>query len=200
MDTVDHKKIFRAAREDEANTTYELLPLDVNQVLADRYELASPLAFTRTMLWDMETRKARRPDVYLPYVVTGGTQSWGEGDVFVRKSRQRLWLRPEADGLVLEQTHLDHANRVVTFIGAAELPGPTGELLHAGTEQPIFHVEHGAAGTEERPLNTWRIVHLTETPDSRFAEVFDRIAADPYLPAFLEIYIRDVLEIGLTRR
>ncbi|MFC9433502.1 hypothetical protein [Nocardia sp. NPDC057030] len=76
----------------------------------------------------------------------------------------------EAGGPVLERTHLDHANRVVTFIGAAELPGPTGELLHAGMEQPIFHVEHGAAGTAERPLNTWRIVHLTETPDPRFAE------------------------------
>ncbi|WP_069161349.1 hypothetical protein [Nocardia altamirensis] len=200
VDTVDHKKTFRAAWEDSANTTCELPPLDVNQVLADRYELASPLIFTRTMLWDMEIRKSRRPDIYIPYVVSGAAQSWGEDDIFVRSSTQRLWLAPETYGLVLEQTHLDHANQIVTFIGAAEVPGPDGELLHAGTGQPVFHVEHGVSGTEERPLNTWRIVSLTETPDPRFVEVFDRIAASPYLPGFLEIYIREVLEIELTRR
>jgi hypothetical protein len=30
--------------------------------------------------------------------------------------------------------------------------------------------------------------------------VFDRLAADPFLPGYIEVYIRDVLNIGLTRR
>jgi hypothetical protein len=49
---------------------------------------------------------------------------------------------------VLEQTKLNHDNQIVTFIGAAELPGPNGEPLQATTDQPIFHVEHSVGGTE----------------------------------------------------
>src|SRR5919198_4521960 len=149
MDTLDHKKIFHQAWEDPSATRYELPALDVNQVLAARYELGQPLVFTRTMLWDMEARKARRPDLFIPYVVAAGSAaSWGEGDVFVRKSMQRLWLDPDTYGLIIEQTRLDHANQLVTFIGAAEHPGPDGEPLTATTEQPIFHVQHGVGGTE----------------------------------------------------
>lgn len=201
MDVLDHAKVFQQAWEDPAATRYVLPDLDVNAVLAEHYELAEPVTLTRTMVWDMETRKARRPDLYIPYVVAeGSADAWGEGDVFVRKSMQRLWLEPQTYGLVLEQTRLDHANQIVTFIGAAEHPGPDGELLVAGTGQPIFHVEHSVGGTETQPLNRWRIVHLTEAPDSRFADVFDRIAADPYLPGYVEVYIRDVLNTGLARR
>ena len=81
MGIEDHEKIFLQAWDDPANTRYELSGLDINQVLADRYELGQPLVFTRTMLWDMETRKARRPDLFIPYVVAAGSaQSWGEGD------------------------------------------------------------------------------------------------------------------------
>jgi hypothetical protein len=201
MDVLDHAKVFQQAWEDPAATRYVLPDIDVNAVLAERYELDRPVTVTRTMVWDMETRKARRPDLYIPYVVAeGSADSWGEGDVFVRKSMQRLWLEPQTYGLVLEQTRLDHTNQIVTFIGAAEHPGPDGELLVAGTGQPIFHVEHSVGGTETQPLNRWRIVHLTEAPDSRFTAVFDRFAADPYLPGYVEIYIRDVLNVGLTQR
>jgi hypothetical protein len=201
MDTLDHEKIFRQAWDDPAATRYELPAVDVNQVLADRYELGEPLVFTRTMLWDMESRKARRPDLYIPYVVEpGSADSWGEGDVFVRKSMQRQWLDPDTYGLVLEQTRLDHTNQIVTFIGAAEHRGRDGEPLRAGTGQPIFHVEHSVGGTENQPLNLWRIVHLTDAPDSRLITTFDRLATIPWLPEFIEIYIRDVLGIALNRR
>jgi hypothetical protein len=199
MDILDHEKIFRQAWEDPAATRYELPPVDVNQVLAERYELGRPLVFTRAMLWDMEARKARRPDLFIPNVVaTGSAESWGDGDVFVRRSTQRQWLEPDTYGLVLEQTRLDHTNQIVTFIGAAELPGPNGESLRADASQPIFHVEHSVGGTETRPLNLWRIVHLTDAPDSRLIAVFDRIAADPGLPEFVEIYLRDVLGVPVT--
>jgi hypothetical protein len=199
MDILDHEKIFLQAWEDPGATRYELAPVDVNQVLAERYELGRPLVFTRAMLWDMEVRKARRPDLFIPYVVAAGSAaSWGDGDVFVRRSTQRQWLDPDTYGLVLEQTRLDHTNQLVTFIGAAELPGPDGETLRADAGQPIFHVQHSVGGTETRPLNLWRIVLLTDAPDSRLIAVFDRIAANPRLPEFVEIYIRDILGIPLA--
>jgi len=63
MMPLDHEIIFRRAWEDPAATRYELPAVDVNQALADRYDLGRPLAFTRTLLWDLEARKARRPDL-----------------------------------------------------------------------------------------------------------------------------------------
>src|SRR5690349_21166871 len=154
------------------------------------------------MLWDMETRKARRPDLFIPTVVAAGSAaSWDTGeDTVDRRSEQRLWLDRDTYGLVLEHAHLDHRGQIVTFIGATELRGPDGALLTATTAQPIFHVEHSVGGTERRPLNLWRVVHLTDTPDDRISAVFDRMAANPWLPEHTEIYIRDVLGISLTRR
>lgn len=201
MSTVDHEKAFADAWADQANTRYELPPIDVNRALAERYELGEPLVFTRTMLWDMEVRKARRPDLFIPFVVAeGSAAAWGGEDTFVRRSQQRRWLAPEEYGLVLELTHLNHADQKVTFLGAAEHPDPDGRPLRAGTEQPLFHVEHSVGGEETRPLNNWRIVHLTERPDEKLIAVFDRMAGNPWLPEFVEIYIREVLGIGVTRR
>jgi hypothetical protein len=201
MTALKHEKVFRGAWEDPTATRYELTPLEVNKVLADSYVLGEPLAFTRAMLWDMVARKARHPDVFIPYVVAAGSAAaWGDEDVFVRKSMQRLWLDPETYGLVLEQTKLDHSEQIATFIGAAEHPGPDGELLSATTDQPIFHVEHSVGGTETEPLNLWRIVHRSTAPDDRLVAAFARIEANPRLPEYIEIYVRDVLGIALARR
>ncbi|WP_309112823.1 hypothetical protein [Saccharothrix sp.] len=197
----DYAATFEQTWADPANTRYELPPVDVNRTLAERYELSEPLVFTQDMLWDMEVRKARRPDLFIPTVVAAGSaDSWGEGDTFVRRSMQRSWTAPEEYTLVLERTHVDHATRMVTFLGTPEHPGPDGELLRAGDLQPIFHVQHGAGGTQDQPLNLWRIVHLTDAVDTGLLRVFDRMAENPWLPEFVEIYVRDVLGVGLTRR
>jgi predicted DNA-binding protein with PD1-like motif len=42
---------------------------------------------------------------------------------------------------------LNHARQTVTFLGATELAGLDGTLLHAGTSQPLFHVHHSIGGT-----------------------------------------------------
>src|SRR5256885_2706604 len=108
MTVLEHEKVFREAWEDPTATRYELTPRDVNRVLADRYVLGEPLVFTRAMLWDLEVRKARHPDVFIPYVVAAGSAAaWGDGDVFVRKSMQRLWLDREGYRLGLEPTRPD---------------------------------------------------------------------------------------------
>lgn len=176
-------------------------------MLAERYRTSEALPFTRTMLWDMEVRKAWTPDRYIPSVVReGSAHTWGgrsaaDGtDSFIRSSQQRLWLEPAEYGLVLEQVYLNPTQQKVTFIGAAELPDRDNNILRAGTRQPLFHVEHSVDGDESRPLNRWRIVHLTNRPEHRLVERFTRMADDVWLPEFIEIYIRSDLNIKLTRR
>jgi len=202
---LDHEKEFARAWADPRNTRGERPPVDVNAVLAAHYRLSEPLVFTRTMLWDMEVRKAFRPDIYIPTVVREGTAgTWNErklddgSETFFRKSAQRLRTVPGEHGLVLEQVRINPTLEKVTFIGAAELPDRDGTMLHADARQPLFHVDHGVAGTETQPLNLWRIVHLTEAPDQAMMDRFAR-SASVYLYEFIEVYIRDVLKLELTR-
>ena len=201
-----HEEEFERAWTDPGNTRIELSPVDINLVLARYYRTSEPLGFTRTMLWDMEVKKAFRPDLYIPSVVTAGSshywhrQAAADGaESFVRCSRQRLWLKPSEHGLVLEQVFLNPARQSATFIGAAELLDKDGNLLRAGEGQPLFHVEHSVAGRELRPLNLWRIVYLTDRPEQKLIERFT-LAKDVWLREFVEIYIRRDLKIELTRR
>ncbi len=201
-----HEEEFERAWTDPGNTRIELSPVDINLVLARYYRTSEPLGFTRTMLWDMEVKKAFRPDLYIPSVVTVGSshywrrQAAADGaESFVRCSRQRLWLKPSEHGLVLEQVFLNPARQSATFIGAAELHDKDGDLLRAGEGQPLFHVEHSVDGDELRPLNLWRIVYLTERPEQKLIERFT-LAKDVWLREFVEIYIRRDLKIELTRR
>ena len=203
---LNHEEEFERAWADPRNTRVELPPVDVNLVLAKYYRTNEPLRFTRTMLWDMEVKKAYRPDLYIPSVVLeGSARYWrpraaANGAVsFVRSTQQRLWLEPQQRGLVLEQVFLNRALQRATFIGAAELVDEDGNVLRAGTRQPLFHVEHSVDGEESRPLNRWRIVYLTGGPAQRLIERFDR-ARQVWLREFIEIYIRRDLGIDLTRR
>ena len=205
---LNHEGEFQRAWADPSNTRFELPPVDVNRVLAKHYRTSEPLTFTRTMLWDMEVRKAWRPDRYIPSVVReGSAHAWGRSSAaddraesFVRSSQQRLWLEPVEYGLVLEQVCLNPTQQKVTFIGAAELPDRDKNLLRAGARQPLFHVEHSVGGDESRPRNRWRIVHLTDGPEHRLVGRFTLMANDVWLPEFIEIYIRSDLNIKLTRR
>ena len=209
MDSIsqlNHEDEFQRAWADRSNTSLELPPIDVNRVLAEHYRTSEPLTFTRTMLWDMEVRKAWRPDLYIPSVVLkGSAQTWGESSAvdgaesFIRSSQQRLWLEPAQYGLVLEQTFLNSTQQKVSFIAAAEISGSDGKLLQAGTGQPLFHVEHSVGGGELQPLNRWRIAHLTDKPEQGLTDKFALMANDAYLPEFIEIYIRNDLDIKLTR-
>jgi len=204
---LNHEGEFQRAWADHSNTRFELPPVDVNRVLAEHYRTSELLTFTRTMLWDMEVRKAWRPDRYIPSVVReGSAHTWDRHSAadgtesFVRSSQQRHWLEPAEYGLVLEQVCLNPTQQKVTFIGAAELPDRDRNLLRAGARQPLFHVEHSVGGDETRPLNGWHIVHLTDRPDHRLVERFTLMANDVWLPEFIEIYIRSDLNIKLTRR
>ena len=198
---------FERAWADARHTRFVRSAEDVNEILGSRYETSEPLTFTRSMLWDVEVRKAAAPGVYIPYVVRQGSDRvWRReplpdgGEFLARSSAQRLWLRPDDYGTVLEVAHLDHRQQKVTFLGVAELDDAAGRTIRAGTGQPLFHVEHSVGGTERRPLNLWRIVHLTGDVDERLIEHFSRTSESPWLPEFVEIYIQRDLGIGLTRR
>ena len=201
-----HEAAFERAWTNPGNTRIELDPVDINGTLARYYHTNKPLRFTRTMLWDMEVKKAFRPDLYIPSVVKkGSSRYWNRqalacgAESFVRCSRQRLWLEPSKHGLVLERVFLNPGRQRVTFIGTTELPGMDGNPLRAGDKQPLFHVEHSVDGSELRPLNLWRIVYLTDGPRQQLIDRFT-LAKDVWLREFVEIYIRRDLKIALNRR
>jgi len=197
---------FARAWNTPGHTRYHLPDTDVNKVLATRYTTSEPLTLTRAMLWDMEARKAARPGTYIPSVVQARSdRSWGRrrgdgGEYLDRCSMQRLWLAPHRYEPILERAFLNHREQKITFLGVPELTGPDGAPLHAGTAQPLFHVEHSVGGSESQPLNQWRIVHLTEAIDDRLAAVFEHMAASPWIAEHTEIYIRHDLGIQLTRK
>lgn len=54
-------------------------------------------------------------------------------------------------------------------------------------------------GTEDEPLNVWRIVHLDKDEDGKINEAFAKMGASPYLREFNEVYIREDLGKKLNR-
>lgn len=207
MNQDNHEAVFAAAWNQEGYTSIEFDPLDVNRILADQYEGIEGPALTRTQLWDMEVRKAFRPDLFIPGVVRAGTaRSWGRrelknGDeVFIRASEQRLWLEPESYGTVIEACYLNHSNQQVTFIGLPEIEDDAGRTVITSPEQPLFHVVHAVSGTEQSPLNTWQIVHLANDEHGELAKRFEQISKAPGLPEYVDRYIEDVLKLSLTRK
>jgi len=194
---------FGAAWRDPNCTQFALPPLNVNKVLNERYTVKPPLRFTRSMLWDMETKKAWDPSTYISYVASDG-RSWGRHNLeagcegFFRSTVQTAWISQER-GQVLEDVFINHNDRRILFLGRREMTNDKGEHLYAGRHQPLFHVEHAAGGSEPEPLNVWRIVILTENNDQRFTEPFKQMIKTGLLPGFLEIYIERDLHGQLRR-
>ncbi|QRP49378.1 hypothetical protein [Amycolatopsis sp. FDAARGOS 1241] len=201
-----HEELIDRAFATAGTTGIVLPPVDVNGVLHERYEVTPPASFTATSLWDMEVRKAKAPDKYLPALVKPGSlevfpgERHGRFEDFTRVSEQGLWLKQDTFGVVVEHVRLDHHDKRAYFVGAERYRAPDGRAFEAGTGQPIFHVEHSVAGSEEAPLNLWRIVHLTDRPDPALVAYFDGMGRDPYLRVFNEVYLREDLNRTLMRR
>jgi len=56
------------------------------------------------------------------------------------------------------------------------------------------------AGAEDRPLNLWRIMVLTETVDQHLVDVFTKMEEDPYLRVFIEVYLQKDLGVSFRRK
>ena len=82
----------------------------------------------------------------------------------------------------------------ITFLGAKTLAGRS-EILTP--KQALFHVQHGAGGTEERPVNKWRIVHLTPKKDMQLITLFKKFNDPTTLPGFIKVYIEKDLHISI---
>lgn len=211
-DTAHDQFTFKRAKQEFDNawqntryTRVELPPVDVNLVLRERYTVEpASTTMTLTQLWDMETKKAWDPATYIPYVVSRG-RSWGchaleEGCVgFHRISDQVAWI-DSTRGEVIEDVSISYIERRVIFLGQSRIVDDRGNLIHASDFQPRFHVMHGAEGSQERPLNTWRIVVMTEREDDRYKRPFEKMVVAGYLPGFVEEYLRRNMGVRIERR
>src|SRR5438445_10254109 len=145
----DAEAEFERAWADPSHTPFELPAVNVNKVLSERYTVSPPTKFTRTALWDMETKKAWDPKSYIPYVVSSG-HSWGRRELsvncerFYRSSIQLGWITEER-GLVLEDVFIDRTQRKSWLMGRGKMSSDNGEHLPASSSQPLFHVEHTGA-------------------------------------------------------
>ena len=200
------EEAFESAWNHPSYTQFKLDDIDINETLENFYTTATPVHFTRKMLWDMETKKAWAPGNYIPYVVSEG-RSWGRiclenGDEhFVRSSRQKQWLNSEVYGEVFEKVYLNHKDQKATFLGTDHLSDSSGnEFLLDTNHQPLFHVQHSVAGTEDQPINVWRIVHLTEEKDQQLLELFKRRNNSSLLPGFVELYITNDLQTPIKHK
>ena len=111
---------------------------------------------------------------------------------------QRGWITPE-EGRILEDVHVSHAEQRIFFQGRATMTAEDGGTLRASDFQPLFHVEHGVGGSDDEPLNLWRIVLLTPKKDLRYTEPFEQMVRAGLLPGFIEFYIERDLQTRLTR-
>jgi hypothetical protein len=195
---------FERCWNDPTATRFELPAIGVNEMLANRYIMRPPIKLTRSMIWDMECKKALDPSTYVPYVISEagllGRRQQSDGcDHFVRWSNQKAWLS-EQRGRVIESVFIDHSNQKIIFLGIAETRSEDGQTISAANYQPLVHVEHTAGGSEHNPYNLWRIVFLTDSKDERYTQPFEHMASAGLLPGYLEIYIEKDLGIELMRR
>lgn len=203
---MEHQQIFNEAFAEPGNTTVDMPPIIVNRILhSGSYKVNPSITYTRTHLWDMEVKKAHNPDLYLRHILRPGSLQIfdvvknGPVETFIRVTDQKAWTDPSKYTTVIERVSLDSDTHQAFFIGVPEIDGPDGRKIVSGKEQPIFHVEHSASGTEREPQNIWRIVFLDKDENGELQETFKRMAASPYLREFIEVHIREVLGEGLVR-
>jgi hypothetical protein len=196
---------FERAWSDPRHTPIELLPLDVNRVVAAGYVPSAPTTMTAAQLWDNELKKAWDPLTYIPTPVrsstTFGHRPLPDGaETFVRLTEQRVWLSPGDFGPVIELVVVNHRDRRVIFLGAREARRDNGTLVRIEPAQPLFHVEHAVGGSETAPLNLWRIIHRTEAKDERLIEGFKHFQDPARVPEYVAIYFQRELGIELRPR
>ena len=185
---------FEQAWNQPGHTRIEPDAVDVNQLLERSYPKDDGFRLAGQLLWDAEVAKAWDPGTYISGVVLEG-ESWGRKTLpdgtpwFVRSSRQVAWKADADAGVVLEEVYFDPTGRSVLFFGRSELIGPDGRPVVRSAHQPLFHVEHAVTGTEEQPLNRWRIVHLTETEDPALIERQVKEGSSGWLLGFLSKFI-----------
>ncbi len=199
------KEEFDKAWQDPTHTPIGLEAVDVNALMQKSYSMNAPVRLTKSLMWDAEVKKAWDPKTYIPGVVLEGN-SWGRKtlndgeECFIRASRQRAWLK-DTYGQVVEEVYLSPHEQKILFLGRAESSNTEGTFIQAGGQQPLFHVEHAVAGTEQHPLNLWRIVHETTARDDALIErQLTQMGTAGWLREFVAIFVEKDLGIKLSRQ
>lgn len=200
---LDAENEFERCWSNPDYTAIQLEDVDVNRALM-HYVTERPIEFTRSMLWDMERKKAWNPGLYIPYVIKAGSaRSWNKqacpktgGELFVRRSTQKKWLDPQAYEDVYEEVYVNEQKQLITFLGVTTLPG----VAEIHPTQSLFHVQHGVRGDETHPQNTWRIVHLTQHKEIRLINAFKKMNEATVLPGFIKVYIEHDLHTAINRK
>lgn len=199
------KEEFEQAWHHPNHTPIEFEAVDVNALLQTHYSMSAPFRLTQSLLWDAEVKKAWDPKTYIPGVVLEG-MSWGRktlkdgAECFLRASQQRAWLK-DTYGQVVEEVYMSPREQEILFLGRAESSGGNEPPLRAGGHQPLFHVEHAVGGTDQTPLNLWRIVHLTkERNDALVKQQLTQMGNADWLREFVALFVEKDLGIKLTHR
>lgn len=206
MRVMDSAKKFEDAWNNPNNTQVTLRDVDINDMIQKYYETDKPLVYTKTMLWDMEAKKAWDPATYVPDIIkekhAWGRKKTGENtEEFVRSILQRQWMHPDVFKTCFEEVYLDHQKQIAYFIGASEVLDSQNKKIYTNNDQPLFYVEHSVKGSSEnKPVNSWRIVHITEKYDLKIIERSKNFDYTDHLPKFVEIHIEYDLGIQIKHR
>src|SRR5271156_1976357 len=91
------KKEFERCWHHPDATRFELPVVGVNEILRKHYVMDPRVNLTRSMIWDMQCKKALDPATYVPHVISKAS-CWGKHqlndgcDHFLRWSIQKAWL------------------------------------------------------------------------------------------------------------
>lgn len=198
MDLSEAECLFETAWNDPDNLAITFDDIDINAVLSKHYVTDPPTRMTRTLLWDMERKKAADALTFLGSIVKDAkTHRQPGANAFIRWTLQRQFLDPEVFDNVLEEVFLDDANQLVTFIGKRDESFVDWKPLQVPLKQPVFYVQHGVAGQEENPINTWRIVFISPSEDARciLKANLDKISSGRHLPYYIEAYLRKEMNV-----
>ncbi len=139
-------------------TAIQLDDVDVNHVLS-YYAAQRSIYFTKTMLWDMETKKAWNPENYISYVMKAGSaQSWHKhpcsktgGEIFVRCSAQKKWLEPSIYENVYEEVYVNKNSKLITLF-FSKIAEPYQTSLNGRTSISNDHAD-GACCVNQKTLS-----------------------------------------------
>jgi hypothetical protein len=197
------RREFDAAWETPSYTRFAQPDLELNPTFAPLSGGKAQLRMTGLMLWDAELRKAWDPVKYIGDVVVSG-HSWGRRklagghEAFWRMSEQRAWMTGQP-GTVIEQAFIDHSSRSILFLGRAATTDDRGVRLEASRAQPLFFVEHSVKGSDDAPVVSWRMVHLTTQRDEQLLARVSSILHSETRPKYVDIYLRDVLGLEIPQ-